>query len=118
MIDSGLPNNVRTAATSTLTGFHEATHCNTFGNVLIGTNALLMNVSGKTTMNPTPITASGERTIIPIHVPIQIIAEAKTSSSNSASTTCSRSVCVRQPTARPAPRSTTMDSTAPTSSAR
>ena len=35
------------------------------GSVSIGTNALLRNVSGNTTMKPTPMTASGERTIMP-----------------------------------------------------
>lgn len=48
----GLPNSSRTAATTTLTGFHAATYCNAFGRVLIGTNALLRNVRGNTTTNP------------------------------------------------------------------
>src|SRR5690242_2409988 len=77
----GLPKSTRTAATIVLTGFHAASHCSTGGIESIGTKALLMNVSGNTTMKPTPMTASGERTVRPIHVPIQIIAEAKASSS-------------------------------------
>ena len=67
---------LRTAATMTLIGFQAATHCSALGSELIGTNALLKNVSGNTTTNPTPMTASGERTFSPIHVPIQIIADA------------------------------------------
>ena len=54
----------------------------------IGTKALEMNVSGKMITNPMPITASGERTRMPSHRPIQIIAEANSSSSASASITC------------------------------
>ena len=38
-------------------------------------------MSGNTTTKATPITASGARTSMPIHVPTQIIAEAKASSS-------------------------------------
>ena len=67
----------------------------------IGTNALEMNVSGKMMTKPMPITASGERTRMPNHRPSQMIAEANTSSSASASTTCRNGACVRQPTIRP-----------------
>src|SRR3954452_6797317 len=73
---TGLPNSSRTAATSTLTGLSEAIHCRMLGIDSIGTNALLMNVSGKMTTKATPITASGDRTSMPIHVPTQIIADA------------------------------------------
>ncbi len=62
---SGLPNSVRTAAVIALIGFHEATYCSQLGIEAIGTNALLMNVSGNTTVKPMPITASGERTTMP-----------------------------------------------------
>ena len=85
----------------------------------IGTNALLRNVSGKTTTKATPMTASGERTIMPIHVPTQIMADENSSSSSSAASDVKRrSSCVRQPTIRPAPSSTTIDRTMPASSAR
>ena len=96
---SGLPNSVRIAAANALTGFHAAMYCSQVGIVAIGTNALLMNVSGNTTVKPMPITASGERTISPSHVPTQIIAAAKQTISRSAITTSAGPVCTRQPTA-------------------
>src|SRR6478735_3732271 len=85
MGDTGLPNRVLTAATMALIGFHAANHCNAVGIVAIGTNALLTKVSGNTTMNPTPMTASGDRTVSPMSVPIQIIADANEASSTSPS---------------------------------
>src|SRR4051812_42913783 len=79
---TGLPNNSRTAATTTLIGFHAATHCNGLGRLCIGTNAVLRNVSGNTSTKATPMTASGVRTARPIHVPTQIIADENSSSNN------------------------------------
>ena len=115
----GLPNSVRTAATSTLTGLIVAIHCSTLGSELIGTNALLRNVSGNTSMNATPITASGDRTISPIHVPIQIIADDEHEQQQDRADELDRRSCadaIRR--CRPAPSSTTIDSTMPASSAR
>ena len=43
------------------------------GSELIGTSAVLRKVSGKTTVNPTPMTAWGERAMRPSQVPIQIM---------------------------------------------
>ena len=99
--DVGLPNIWRVAATNTLTGFNVAIHCSTVGSDSIGTNALLRNVSGNTTMNATPITASGERTIIPSQVPTQIIAEQNMNSRRNAPVTWNMSACKRQPTMNP-----------------
>ena len=65
-------------------GSTSATHCSTVGSESIGTNALLRNVSGNTTTKPTPITASGVRTVSPMQVPIQIIAEANSRRSRNA----------------------------------
>src|SRR5262245_54996250 len=89
---TGLPNSSRTAATSALTGLIEAIHCRTLGIESMGTNTLLRNVSGNTAMKATPITASGDRTSIPIHVPTQIMAEANTTRSNSPSAVSSTPV--------------------------
>ena len=114
----GLPNSSRTAATITLIGFQAATHCRALGSDSIGTKAVLRNVSGNTITKPTPMTASGERTVRPIHVPTQIIADENRISSTSAASTCSGPVCVRQPTSSPAPSSTTIDRIMPASSAR
>ena len=101
--ETGLPNKVRTAAISTLTGLTVAIHCSALGIDSIGTNALEMNVSGKMMTKPMPITASGDRTRIPSHRPIQIIADENTSSNASASITCRTGECVRQPMMRPEP---------------
>ena len=117
--DVGLPNSSRIAATTTLTGFHAANHCSTVGSELIGTNALLRNVSGNTTMKPMPITASGERTASPIYVPIQIIAEQNRSSSSERGADVQRSRCARASRrSSPALSRTTIDSAMPASSAR
>ena len=89
--------------TTTLTGFHAAIHCSTVGSELIGTNALLRNVSGNTTTKPTPITASGERTASPIQVPIQIIAEAEQEQQHERAGDVQQVRCaMRQPTMKPA----------------
>src|SRR5262245_34557458 len=72
---TGLPKSSRTAATNVLIGFHAATHWSASGSDSMGTNAVLRNVSGKTMTNATPMTASGERTVMPIHVPTQIMAD-------------------------------------------
>ena len=80
----------------------------TLGIDSIGTNALEMNVSGKMMTNPMPITASGDRTRMPNHKPIQMIAEANTSSSASASITSRTGACVRQPMTRPEPSKMTI----------
>src|SRR5947207_3813834 len=98
---TGLPNSSRTAATSVLTGLTEAIHCSTLGIDAMGTKALLRNVSGNTATKATPITASGERTSIPIHVSTQIIAEANRSSSSSPSVISSTPVWALQPTTKP-----------------
>lgn len=84
----------------------------------IGTNALLRNVSGNTSTNISPVTASGERTSIPTHVPTQIIAEEKASSRTIAASTWLALECVRQPTNSRVPVRTTIDSAMPASSAR
>ena len=59
------------------------------------------------------MTASGERTSMPSHVPSQIIAEENTISSSTAAATSSAPVCVRQPTSRPVPMRTAIESTMP-----
>jgi len=41
-------------ATITLIGFHSAMRCSASGSVSVGTKALLRNVIGNTTVNPTP----------------------------------------------------------------
>src|SRR5687767_14066802 len=99
----GLPNSSRTAATMTLTGLIDANHCSASGIDSIGTNALLTNVSGKMITNAMPMTESGVRTIMPIHVPNQIMADANSSNNTNASTTWSALECVRQPISRPVP---------------
>ena len=55
------------------------------GSELIGTSAALRKVSGKTTVNPTPMTASGERAMRPSQVPIQIMDDDSSSSSTNMS---------------------------------
>ena len=87
-----------------LIGFHEAIHCKASGIDWTGTNALLTNVSGKITTNTMPCTASADRAFMPIHVPTQIIAEAKAIRSRIAWATCSGSLCVLQPMSRPVVR--------------
>jgi hypothetical protein len=114
---SGLPNSSRTACTRTLTGFHDATPCSQPGIDEIGTKALLMNVSGNTTTNSTPITESGDRTTMPIHVPSQIMPEANTTRSRNASLTSSGLVWARHPTMKPVAVSTAIDSASPATSA-
>src|SRR5690349_10530545 len=116
--EPGLPNSSRTPATMTVTGFHDAIHWSAFGIVLTGTNALLRNVSGNTTVNATPITASGVRTLRPIQVPIQIIADANSNSSSTASPAWNGSEWTPQPTISPVASSTTIETPSPASSAR
>src|SRR5262249_20249882 len=69
-----------------------------------------------TTTNPTPITASGVRTFSPSRMPIHTIAEAKATISTSAARLGPRS-WARQPTISPVPRTTTLDTAMPSSSA-
>ncbi|MEZ5217287.1 MAG: hypothetical protein R2715_12090 [Ilumatobacteraceae bacterium] len=94
-----------------------ANHCNTFGIDSIGTKAFDRNVSGNTTTNPIPITASGDRTSIPRNSPHQTTAEANMTSSNEARRNSATEVCGRHPTSSPVPRRTTIDNTSPASSA-
>ena len=63
-------------------------------------------------MKPTPITASGERTSMPSHVPTQIIAggEQRAAAAMRRRRRASTSVCVRQPTSRPVPSRIAIDS--------
>jgi hypothetical protein len=112
-----LPNSSRTAATSTLTGFHWAIVCSAVGSESTGTNALLRNVSGNTTTKPTPITASGVRTLRPRKMPIHTITDANSRIRTIASRLGPTS-WGRQPTMRPVPRTTTIDTAMPSSSAR
>ena len=59
-----------------MTGFHSATAWSGSGIDDSGTNVLAMNVSGKRTAKPMPVTPSGVPTRLPSRTPIQIMAKA------------------------------------------
>ena len=60
----------RIASTTTLTGLASATCSRPAGIDSTGTNADEMNVTGNTSVKPTPLAASGEETLIPISAKI------------------------------------------------
>ena len=66
-----------------------------------GTKTFDRNASGKTVVNATPPTASGERTDVPSSIPHHSIANEKQPSSATPAATCAASVWIRQPTATP-----------------
>ena len=77
----GLPNRIRTASASAVTGFHSAIVRRNPGIVAVGTNVLAMNVIGNSTVNATPVTPSGVLTRLPMSTPTQIMAKANPTSS-------------------------------------
>ena len=60
----------RIASTTTVTGFASANCSSPAGIDSTGTNAAEMNVIGKISVNPRPLAASGEDTLIPISAKI------------------------------------------------
>ena len=94
---TGLPNSVRTAATSTLTGLSDAIHCSTLGRCSIGTNALLEERQREHEHERDAHHRVGRaHRSCRSTVPTQIIADANTSSSRIASAK-SHDVGVRAP---------------------
>src|SRR5215470_7536584 len=71
----------RTASARIVTGFTFTHDCSQPGMVLVGTNALLVNVSGKVTTNPKICTFSGLSTRTPTSTAIHDMARVKTSTS-------------------------------------
>ena len=104
----GLPNSVRRASATAVTGFHSANVRRTLGSDSTGTNVLAMNVIGKIAVKATPCTASGDGRRLPISTPTQMIANenpiirayAPTASSTEA---LARASFAANPSRKPAP---------------
>ena len=96
-----LPSSSRAAAVTALIGFHSARVCTMPGMPSVGTNVLATNVSGKSTMNPTPMTASGSLTMQPSRTPSQVMLRLNRSMRATARKKLGTVVCGRQPIARP-----------------
>src|SRR5215813_2053801 len=79
------PNSDLQAAATALIGFQSAKVCSQDGMPWVGTNAFETNVSGRKTMNPSCCAASGLRSIMPAQAPAQVIANANSSDSTTAS---------------------------------
>src|SRR3954464_11873867 len=97
----GLANTTRHAWTVALNGFHSATWRSHGVMWLVSTNALEMNVTGKSQISPPDVAASGVRTDRPIRAPIQVNAYPSRSSRPKAPRTRPALVSPSDPTRQP-----------------
>src|SRR5688572_7846901 len=97
----GLPNRMRSASASVVTGFHSAITRITVGIVLVGTNVLATKVIGNRTANAMPVTPSGVAITLPIRMPTQIIAKENAASSAYPASASPTLLWILQPIARP-----------------
>src|SRR3954451_10544614 len=113
-----LPNSSRTDWTSAETGFQSAMVFSNGGKLLVGTNVLATNVSGKITMKLALLTTSGVRTISPTVAITQLNAYANSSSRRNPRAASGPEEWIRQPTTRPVTTMTTIEiALSPTSAA-
>src|SRR3954451_6538709 len=104
-----LPNSSRTDWTRADTGFQSAMAFSTVGKLLVGTNVLATNVSGKITMKLALLTTSGVRTINPTVAITQLNAYANSSRRRNPRSASGTEEWIRQPTTRPVMTMTTIE---------
>ncbi|OUD87137.1 hypothetical protein BC477_04030 [Clavibacter michiganensis subsp. michiganensis] len=106
-----LPNSWRAASTTEETGLYSANTRSGVGRESLGTNALLMNVSGNSTRNEALLITSGLRTLIPRNAITHDSAYANSSSRATPASASRRLERTRQPTTKPVASITTMEKT-------
>src|SRR6185369_17282494 len=110
-------NRSRTASARIVTGFTLTHACSQPGMVSVGTNALLVNVSGNVTTKPKICTFSGLSTITPTSTATHDTARVKMSTSTYTPSTPDTPPCTRYPSSEPTPSSSEMAQTCLTVSA-